>query len=139
MMRFETASCVACEARAFSAAYCQKREWMFATAIEKAKSMEAAHANALALKSPSLTIGQVDGPRPHATHRSTSPAENEKLVTAVARVAIPAANAGTAPKRSVTNVERKGTSLKSAVALLGEGERWLWEKHAVGGLRLTTI
>ena len=55
-----------------------EKELTFATAIEKAKSMEAAQANALALKSPSLTIGQVDGPRPRATHRSTPPAKNRK-------------------------------------------------------------
>ena len=52
-----------------------EKELTYASAVERAKSMEAAHANAQALKTPALTVGKVDRP---VNGRSSPSAESRK-------------------------------------------------------------
>ena len=52
-----------------------EKELTYASAIERAKSMEAAHASAQALKTPVLTVGKVDRP---VNGRSSPSAESRK-------------------------------------------------------------
>ena len=55
-----------------------EKELTFASAVEKAKSMEAAHVNAQTLKSSTLAVGRVDFPRQSSKRRVSPPTGGQR-------------------------------------------------------------